>query len=57
MSLMLRHMMEDEQSIAASEGGLEPSDAEDSTGLLPLGAVAQYEYDAGLAAMILFSLS
>lgn len=39
---------EDELSIAASEGGLMPSDKEDLAGIPPSGAVAQSEYDAGL---------
>lgn len=45
-----RALDEDELSTAASEGGPVPSDMEDSTGLPPLGAVAQSECE--LAAML-----
>lgn len=43
---------EDELSIATSGDGLMPSNAEDSAGLPPSGAVAQHEFDAELVAML-----
>ncbi|KAL0151729.1 hypothetical protein M9458_052955 [Cirrhinus mrigala] len=44
---------EDRMSIAASEEGLMPDEAEDSAEQLPSGAAAQSEADAELAAMLL----
>lgn len=43
---------EDELLIAALEGGLMPSDAEDSTCLPISGLVAQSEFDVELPAML-----
>ncbi|KAL0157198.1 hypothetical protein M9458_048444, partial [Cirrhinus mrigala] len=41
----------DELSIAASEGGLEPSEVDDSDEPASLGATFQSEADAGMVAM------
>lgn len=43
---------DDELSIAASEGGLLPSDADDSPGLPPSGVMVQAEFEVELAAVL-----
>lgn len=43
---------EDELLFAALEGGLEPSEADDSTELAPSGAAFQSEADAEMVAML-----
>lgn len=50
--ILIRNVISDKLSIAASGGGLEHSDAEDSVGLPPLGLVAQSKCVTELAAML-----
>lgn len=52
LNISFRACEEGELSIAASEGGLMPSEVEDSAGLPPSGVLAQSEADVELAAVL-----